>query len=160
MLERLEVAGATLLTDELLDCELTLRLELELVVPTLRLELLVLEPATLRLLLELVVPTLRLELLPATLRLELLVPELATLRLLLEFEAPTLRLELEDATLRLGDDAAVLLTDLDATEPEAVLTVRLALEPDIAIRSVERLRFLSHPPPFILRLGLKLSTLS
>lgn len=139
--ERLDVAGATLLTDELPDCVLTLRLELELVDPTLRLEL-ELEPATLRLELELLLPTLRL-------LLELVAP---TLRLLLELEAPTLRLLLEAATLRLGDvEAAEPLTDLDAT-PDAVVTVRLALEPDIAIRSVvERLRFLSQPPPFTLR---------
>lgn len=65
-LERLLVAGATLLTDEVLpDC-----------VDTLRVELL---PATLRL--ELLPATLRLELLPATLR---LVDEPATLRLEVE----------------------------------------------------------------------------
>lgn len=65
-LERLLVAGATLLTEEVLpDC-----------VDTLRLELL---PATLRL--ELLPATLRLELLPATLR---LVDEPATLRLEVE----------------------------------------------------------------------------
>ncbi len=65
-LERLLVAGATLLTEEVLpDC-----------VDTLRVELL---PATLRL--ELLPATLRLELLPATLR---LVDEPATLRLEVE----------------------------------------------------------------------------
>ena len=65
-LERLLVAGATLLTDKVLpDC-----------VDTLRVELL---PATLRL--ELLPATLRLELLPATLR---LVDEPATLRLEVE----------------------------------------------------------------------------
>ena len=66
-LERLVVAGATLLTEEVL---------------------LVLLPATLRL--ELLPATLRLELLPATLRLELLP---ATLRL--DDEPATLRLEVE-----------------------------------------------------------------
>ena len=121
-LERLDVAGVTLLTDELLDCCETLRVELELLLPaTLRLELL---PATLRL--ELLPATLRLELLPATLR---LVEEPATLRLSVELPE----------------------TDLDAT-PD-VVTVRLALEPNAGRLLVLRLRFLSHPPLFILRLG-------
>ena len=122
-LERLDVAGVTLLTDELLDCCETLRVELELLLPaTLRLELLL--PATLRL--ELLPATLRLELLPATLR---LVEEPATLRLSVELPE----------------------TDLDAT-PD-VVTVRLALEPNAGRLLVLRLRFLSHPPLFILRLG-------
>lgn len=82
-LERLDVAGATLLTDdeeeELLFCCDTLRVE---VLPdTLRVEL---EPDTLRV--ELDPATLRLELLPDTLR--------------LDEEAATLRLDDEPSTLR------------------------------------------------------------
>jgi hypothetical protein len=128
-LERLDVAGVTLLTDELLDCCETLRVELELP-----------EPATLRL-----------ELLPATLRLEL---DPATLRL--ELDPATLRLAEDPATLRLSVE--VLFTDLDAV---VVLTLRLELEPNAAERLavVLRLRFLSHPPSLILRLGLKVSAL-
>lgn len=128
-LERLDVAGVTLLTDELLDCCETLRVELELP-----------EPATLRL--ELLPATLRLELLPATLRLEL--------------DPATLRLAEDPATLRLSVE--VLFTDLDAV---VVLTLRLELEPNAAERLavVLRLRFLSHPPSLILRLGLKVSAL-
>lgn len=127
-LERLDVAGVTLLTDELMDCCETLRVELELL------------PATLRL-----------ELLPATLRLEL---DPATLRL--EFDPATLRLAEDPATLRLSVE--VLFTDLDAV---VVLTLRLELEPNAAERLavVLRLRFLSHPPSLILRLGLKVSAL-
>ena len=134
-LERLDVAGATLLTDEedvLPFCCETLRVELEVV---------------------LLVLTLRVELLPATLRLEL---DPATLRL--ELLPATLRLELEPATLRLAEVPDTLRpselpeTDLDAT-PEVVLTVRLALEPNAGRLDVLRLRFLSHPPLFILRLG-------
>lgn len=137
-LERLDVAGVTLLTDELLDCCETLRVELELP-----------EPATLRL--ELLPATLRLELLPATLRLEL---DPATLRL--ELLPATLRLAEDPATLRLSVE--VLFTDLDAV---VVLTLRLELEPNAAERLavVLRLRFLSHPPSLILRLGLKVSAL-
>ncbi len=155
-LERLDVAGATLLTDELLFCCETLRVELE-VLPllTLRLEL---EPATLRL--ELEPSTLRLELEPATLRLEL---EPATLRLVLLLL--TLRLELEPATLRFVEEpdtlrlsVEALVTDLE-DKVEAGVTVRLALVPNEAVRLVLPLRFLSHPPPFILRLGLNSSTL-
>ena len=119
-LERLDVAGATLLTDELLDCCETLRVELE--------------PATLRL-----------ELDPETLRLELL---LLTLRLALLLL--TLRLELEPDTLRFDE---LPETDLDAM-PDAVVTERLALEPDTVRLAVLRLRFRSHPPLFMLRLGL------
>lgn len=113
-LERLLVAGATLLTEEVLpDC-----------VDTLRVELL---PATLRL-----------ELLPATLRLELL--------------PATLRLVDEPATLRLEVEASP--TDLDAMPDEAEVTVRLALDPNEAVRLVVlRLRLRSHPPLLILRLG-------
>ncbi len=113
-LERLLVAGATLLTEEVLpDC-----------VDTLRVELL---PATLRL-----------ELLPATLRLELL--------------PATLRLVDEPATLRLEVEASP--TDLDAIPDEAGVTVRLALDPNEAVRLVVlRLRLRSHPPLLILRLG-------
>ena len=146
-LERLDVAGATLLTDELLFCCETLRVELE-VLPllTLRLEL---EPATLRL--ELEPSTLRLELEPATLRLVLL---LLTLRL--ELEPATLRFVEEPDTLRLSVEA--LVTDLE-DKVEAGVTVRLALVPNEAVRLVLPLRFLSHPPPFILRLGLNSSTL-
>lgn len=110
---------------------LTLRLELELA----------LEPATLRL--ELDPATLRLLLLPATLRLAL--------------DPATLRLLEEAATLRPSPD--VLFTDLDATL-DAGVTERLALDPNEALRfEVLRLRFLSHPPPFTLRLGLKSATL-
>ena len=102
-LERLDVAGATLRTDELLDC----------------------------------CDTLRVELLPDTLRLELL-PD-------------TLRLEAAVDTVRLSDE---LFTDLEAI-PEEVVTERLELEPNDAVRSVVlRLRFLSQPPLLILRLGL------
>ena len=123
-LDRLDVAGATLLTaEEVLFCCDTLRVD-ELLLPA----------------------TLRLDevLLPATLRLdELLLP--ATLRLD----------ELLD-TLRLLDEE--LVTDLDAT-PDAVETVRLALEADTLRLAVLRLRFLSHPPLLILRLGVKVSTL-
>ena len=123
-LERLDVAGATLRTDDEfpLCCE-TLRVELEVLLPVL---------------------TLRLELDPATLRLEL--------------DPAMLRLELLPATLRLAEVPATLRpselpeTDLDAT-PEVVLTVRLALEPNAGRLVVLRLRFLSHPPLFILRLG-------
>ena len=126
-LERLDVAGATLLTDEpLLDCCDTLRVELLPEVDTLRVELL---------------------------------PELATLRLELE-PAETLRLELEPAeTLRLSLE--VLAADLEAML-EVRVTLRLELEPNEAERlAVElRLRFLSQPPPFILRLGLYSTTLS
>ena len=122
-LERLLVAGATILTEEVLpDC-----------VDTLRVELL---PATLRL--ELLPATLRLELLPATLRLELL--------------PATLRLVDEPATLRLEVEASP--TDLDAIPDEAGVTVRLALDPNEAVRLVVlRLRLRSHPPLLILRLG-------
>ncbi len=131
-LERLLVAGATLLTEEVLpDCVDTLRVEL--LPATLRLELL---PATLRL--ELLPATLRLELLPATLRLELL--------------PATLRLVDEPATLRLEVEASP--TDLDAIPDEAGVTVRLALVPNEAVRLVVlRLRLRSHPPLLILRLG-------
>ena len=89
--------------------------------------------------------TLRLELEPATLRLELL--------------PATLRLELLPATLRLAEEPDTLRpsvelpdTDLDAT-PDVVLTVRLALDPNAGRLVVLRLRFLSHPPLLILRLG-------
>ena len=145
-LDRLDVAGATLLTaEEVLFCCDTLRVDELLLPATLRLDELLL-PATLRLD-ELLLPaTLRLDelLLPATLRLdELLLP--ATLRLD----------ELLD-TLRLLDEE--LVTDLDAT-PDAVETVRLALEADTLRLAVLRLRFLSHPPLLILRLGVKVSTL-
>lgn len=131
-LERLLVAGATLLTEEVLpDCVDTLRVEL--LPATLRLELL---PVTLRL--ELLPATLRLELLPATLRLELL--------------PATLRLVDEPATLRLEVEASP--TDLDAIPDEAGVTVRLALDPNEAVRLVVlRLRLRSHPPLLILRLG-------
>ena len=131
-LERLLVAGATLLTEEVLpDCVDTLRVEL--LPATLRLELL---PAMLRL--ELLPATLRLELLPATLRLELL--------------PATLRLVDEPATLRLEVEASP--TDLDAIPDEAGVTVRLALVPNEAVRLVVlRLRLRSHPPLLILRLG-------
>lgn len=133
-LERLDVAGATLLTpdDEVPDCDDTLRLELELL------------------------PLL-------TLRLD---DELDTLRL--ELEPLTLRDEDDAATLRDEDDAATLRfepafpdADLEAT-PSAVerLTLRLLLDADIATRSVERLRFLSHPPPLMLRLGVYVTLLS
>ena len=123
-LDRLDVAGATLLTaEEVFFCCDTLRVDELLLPATLRLDEL---------------------LLPATLRLdELLLP--ATLRLD----------ELLD-TLRLLDDE--LVTDLDAT-PDAVETVRLALEADTLRLAVLRLRFLSHPPLLILRLGVKVSTL-
>ena len=123
-LDRLDVAGATLLTaEEVLFCCDTLRVD-ELLLPA----------------------TLRLDevLLPATLRLDELLPP-ATLRLD----------ELLD-TLRLLDEE--LVTDLDAT-PDAVETVRLALEADTLRLAVLRLRFLSHPPLLILRLGVKVSTL-
>ena len=125
-LDRLDVAGATLLTaEEVLFCCDTLRVDELLLPATLRLDELLL-PATLRLD-EL--------LLPATLRLdEVLLP----------------------ATLRLLDEE--LVTDLDAT-PDAVETVRLALEADTLRLAVLRLRFLSHPPLLILRLGVKVSTL-
>ena len=110
-LERLVVAGATLLTEEVL---------------------LVLLPATLRL-----------ELLPATLRLELL--------------PATLRLVDEPATLRLEVEASP--TDLDAIPDEAVVTERLALEPNCELRLVVlRLRLRYHPPPLMLRLGTYRST--
>ena len=121
--ERLVVAGATLRTA----CELfdcdTLRLEVE-------------------------PDTLRLELLPATLRLELL-PD-------------TLRLDDEPATVRLEDEPDTVLsglallpfTDLEATVFDVRLTLRLLLDENAAtVRSVLRLRFLSHPPLLILRLG-------
>jgi hypothetical protein len=138
-LERLDVAGATLFTDELLDCCETLRFELLL-------------------------ETLRVELLPelATLRLELL-PELATLRLEVE-PAETLRFEVEPAeTLRLAVDPVALRPSFEAVpaDLEAILldvrvTLRLEFEPNEAVRLavVLRLRFLSHPPSLILRLGL------
>ena len=112
-LDRLDVAGATLLTaEEVLFCRDTLRVDELLLPATLRLDEL---------------------LLPATLRLD----------------------ELLD-TLRLLDEE--LVTDLDAT-PDAVETVRLALEADTLRLAVLRLRFLSHPPLLILRLGVKVSTL-
>lgn len=112
-LDRLDVAGATLLTaEEVLFCCDTLRVDELLLPATLRLDEL---------------------LLPATLRLD----------------------ELLD-TLRLLDEE--LVTDLDAT-PDAVETVRLALEADTLRLAVLRLRFLSHPPLLILRLGVKVSTL-
>lgn len=97
--------------------------------------------------------TLRVELEPATLRLEL---EPATLRLALVPD--TLRLEDEAATLRPDEEpdtalSGLELTDLDATELD-VLTVRFALEPNAAVLpETLRLRSLSHPPLFILRLG-------
>ena len=90
-LERLVVAGATLLTEEVL---------LVLLPATLRLEvLLVLLPATLRL--ELLPATLRLELLPATLRLD---DEPATLRLEVEASPTDLDAMPDEAgaTLRLA----------------------------------------------------------
>ena len=107
--------------------------------------------------LELDPATLRLELDPATLRLEL---DPATLRLELELLFPTLRLDADADTLRLDDEPATLLsgvafvvTDLEAT-PEAELTLRLLLEPNAAVLpDTVRLRFLSHPPPLTLRLG-------
>lgn len=112
-LDRLDVAGATLLTaEEVFFCCDTLRVDELLLPATLRLDEL---------------------LLPATLRLD----------------------ELLD-TLRLLDEE--LVTDLDAT-PDAVETVRLALEADTLRLAVLRLRFLSHPPLLILRLGVKVSTL-
>ena len=127
-LERLDVAGATLFTDELLDC----------------------------------CETLRVELLLETLRVELL-PELATLRLEAE-PADTLRLEVEPAdTLRLAVDPVALRPSFEAVpaDLEAILldvrvTLRLEFEPNEAVRLavVLRLRFLSHPPSLILRLGL------
>lgn len=130
--ERLVVAGATLRTAcELFDCD-TLRLEVE-------------------------PDTLRLELLPATLRLEL---EPATLRL--ELLPDTLRLDDEPATVRLEDEPDTVLsglallpfTDLEATVFDVRLTLRLLLDENAAtVRSVLRLRFLSHPPLLILRLG-------
>lgn len=129
--ERLDVAGATLLTaDELVPCD------------TLRLELLPL--------------TLRLELLPLTLRL-LLVPDALRLLLLLL----TLRLDEDAATLRLDDDPDMLLSwaALPDLASDAVLTVRLLLDPNAAERDVLRLRFLSHPPPLTERLGLYSATL-
>ena len=89
--------------------------------------------------------------LPATLRLEL---EPATLRL--ELEPATLRLEVEPDTLRPSADEP--LTDLEAT-PEDWVTLRLALVPNAVRFEVLPLRFLSHPPPFTLRLGLKSATL-
>lgn len=120
-LERLDVAGATLRTDELLDCCDTLRVEL-------------------------LPDTLRLELLPDTLRVEL---EFDTLWL--ELLPDTLRLDAAVDTVRLSDE---LFTDLEAI-PEEVVTERLELEPNDAVRSeVLRLRFLSQPPLLILRLGL------
>ena len=128
-LERLLVAGATLLTEEVLpDC-----------VDTLRVELL---PATLRL--ELLPATLRLELLPATLRLELLP---ATLRLV--DEPATLRLEVEVSPTDLDaiPDEAGVTVRLALVPNEAVRLVVL------------RLRLRSHPPLLILRLGVKYSTL-
>ena len=122
-LERLLVAGATLLTEEVLpDC-----------VDTLRVELL---PATLRL--EPLPATLRLELLPATLRLELLP---ATLRLV--DEPATLRLEVEASPTDLDaiPDEAGVTVRLALVPNEAVRLVVL------------RLRLRSHPPLLILRLG-------
>ena len=154
-LARLDVAGATLLTEDVLlvdCCDDTLRVELELL--TLRVELLEVLPDTLRL--ELLV------LFPATLRVELL-PELATLRLEVE-PADTLRLEVEPAdTLRLAVDPVALRPSFEAVpaDLEAILldvrvTLRLEFEPNEAVRLavVLRLRFLSHPPSLILRLGL------
>ena len=155
----------------LLPLPLTLRDELELLTLRLELELVLLgrsyvEPAwaerldvagaTLRTACELLdCDTLRLELLPDTLRLELLP---ATLRL--ELPLDTLRLELLPDTLRLADELATLLsglepplTDLEATLFDVRLTLRLPLEANAAVRSVLRLRFLSHPPLLILRLG-------
>lgn len=139
-LERLEVAGATLLTEEELlpDCD-TLRDELEVVLPllALRLELPEVE-------------------LPLTLRVE---DEPDTLRLELELLLLTLRFEAE-ATLRPDEEPEVALADLDATEPPDLLTLRLLLDPDIATLSVvARLRLRSHPPLLILRFPTKLSTL-
>lgn len=139
-LERLEVAGATLLTDDepLPDCD-TLRVEPEVVLLllTLRLELLEVE----------LLLTLRVEDEPDTLRLAL--EPLLTLR----FEA--------ELTLRPDTEPEAPFTDLDAAELPDMLTLRLLLEPDIAIRSVVvRLRLRSHPPPFILRFGVKPETLS
>ena len=109
-LERLLVAGATLLTEEVLpDC-----------VDTLRLELL---PATLRL--ELLPATLRLELLPATLR---LVDEPATLRLEVEASPTDLDAIPDEAgvTVRLAlvPNAAVRLV---------VLRLRLRSHPPLLI---------------------------
>ena len=135
--ERLDVAGVTLLTAcELLDCD------------TLRVELL---PDTLRL--EDEPDTLRLELLLLTLRLELLLPVLR-----LDEEAATLRLELLLLTLRFADEPdtprlSPEFTALEATAPPGRLTLRLLLEPEIPLlTAVERLRFLSQPPPLMLRL--------
>ena len=158
---------------------LTLRDELELLLPELRL---VLELDTLRLELELVLlgrsyvepawaerldvagvtlltacelldcDTLRVELLPLTLRLEdepdTLRLELLLLTLRLELLLLTLRFEAELETLRFSLE----FTALDATAPPGRLTLRLLLEPEIPLLAVERLRFLSQPPPLILRL--------
>ena len=100
--------------------------------------------------------TLRLDDDPDTLRLDD-VPD--TLRLELEFEAATLRFELEAATLRF--ELELPFTDLEATEELVeLLTLRLLLVPEMATRSEERLRFLSHPPPFTLRLGVYETLLS
>ena len=122
-LERLLVAGATLLTDEVLpDC-----------VDTLRVELL---PATLRL--ELLPATLRLELLPATLRLELL--------------PATLRLVDEPATLRLEVEASPTDLDAMPDEAEVTVRLVLDPNAAVRL-VVLRLRLRSHPPLLILRLG-------
>ena len=168
---RLELLFDVLRLELLLPLPLTLRDELELLTLRLELELVLLgrsyvEPAwaerldvagaTLRTACELLdCDTLRLELLPDTLRLELLP---ATLRL--ELPLDTLRLELLPDTLRLADELATLLsglepplTDLEATLFDVRLTLRLPLEANAAVRSVLRLRFLSHPPLLILRLG-------
>ena len=117
-LERLDVAGATLFTDELLDC----------------------------------CETLRVELLLETLRVELL-PELATLRLEVE-PADTLRLAVDPVALRPSFEAVP--ADLEAILLDVRVTLRLEFEPNEAVRLavVLRLRFLSHPPSLILRLGL------
>ena len=109
-LERLDVAGATLLTDvddPLEDCA---ALRLDVVLVALRLDVV-----------------------------------LTALRLDVVFTA--LRLDVVFTALRL--DAVLTALRLDA-----VVAVRLLLEDANAVRLVvDLLRFLSHPPPFILRSG-------
>lgn len=99
--------------------------------------------------------------------------EVATVRFVDEVSTPRLALDLLLETLRDGVEAVATLlfcvgtpsfTVRDVTAFEdlfTLFTVRSLLEYATApLFAVERLRFLSHPPLFILRFGVKLATLS
>lgn len=75
-------------------------------------------------------------------------------------DCDSLRLEFLAIERSDEDSESALDTDLEAEELEPErLMLRSLLEPENDLRSeVARLRSLSHPPPFTLRLGVKLFT--